>query len=420
VPAERLLALPGYGDQQLWAPSSEDERSGVGAARVLVGSGSGRFAQIRDAAAALYESLVRLDPESVGAPNLRLLGGFAFQAARSDSPLWQSFGDARFVLPRIAYTRRSRRAWLTLSAGIHELASPAGRARLIQDGRIALQLLHAKPRKSAPRLTEFRLIESPESEWGALVDRIHREITAGRLEKAVLARRTTVRGAGLPTAARILERLRSEAPRCTRFALTVKGRTFLGASPERLIRKEGLQVWTEAMAGSMPNNDPAYDGVLLGNLKECLEHDIVAQHIQAVLSPLYQSLSADGPDVHHLRHVAHLRTRFKGILKAPMHVLDLVSRLHPTPAVGGSPRGVALAWLDEHENLDRGFYAGPFGVFDGAGNGEFVVAIRSGLMTGSEAHLFAGAGIVEGSQVQSELGETRCKLRSLLAAFGVA
>jgi isochorismate synthase EntC len=124
--------------------------------------------------------------------------------------------------------------------------------------------------------------------------------------------------------------------------------------------------------------------------------------------------------VHRLRHVAHLRTRFRGILKERTHILELVAHLHPTPAVGGSPRAAALAWLEEHEQLDRGFYAGPFGAFDAAGNGEFVVAIRSALLTGAEAHLFAGAGIVEGSEAASELAETRLKLRSLLAAFGVS
>jgi salicylate biosynthesis isochorismate synthase len=250
------------------------------------------------------------------------------------------------------------------------------------------------------------------------VSEIGREIRAGRLEKVVLARQVTLRGAPLPPAARILEQLRIDAPRCTRYALKVNGRTFLGASPERLIKREGLQVWTEAMAGSGESDIPAQYDTLLDSIKEGREHDIVAQQIRAVLTPLNQSLSADGPDVHCLRHVAHLRTRFKGVLKEHMHVLDLVSRLHPTPAVGGSPRGAALAWLDEHEHVDRGFYAGPFGVFDSVGTGDFVVAIRSGLLTGGEAHLFAGAGIVEGSKAASELGETRLKLRSLLAALG--
>jgi isochorismate synthase EntC len=124
--------------------------------------------------------------------------------------------------------------------------------------------------------------------------------------------------------------------------------------------------------------------------------------------------------VHALRHVQHLRTALSGSLKAPLHVLDLVARLHPTAAVGGTPRAAALAWLDAHEAADRGLYAGPFGTFDRTGNGLFVVAIRSALVGTREARLFAGAGIVRGSLAAREWCETRWKLRGLLHAIGVA
>jgi len=403
----------------LWAPSPEDEHSGVGAARVLQGNGEGRFAQIHDAAARLYEDLIRLDPEDVGAPVPRLVGGFAFRATPIRSRLWHDFGDARFLLPRIAYTRRAGRAWLTLSADAQELRGTTGRARLIHEGQVALRLLHSPPVEPLRKSTGLDLSERPEREWAELVSRTRCEITEGRLEKAVLARQVTLRDAGLPAPARVLERLRTEAPQCTRFALKVNGHTFLGASPERLIKCEDLRVWTEAVAGSMRTDLAAQDDVLLGSIKESHEHAIVARQIRATLTPLYQSLRADGPSVHRLRHLAHLRTRFAAVLKLRTHILDLVSQLHPTPAVGGSPRAAALAWINEHEQLERGFYAGPFGAFDAGGNGEFVVAIRSGLLAGAEAHLFAGAGIVEGSAAASELVETRLKLRSLLAAFGV-
>jgi isochorismate synthase EntC len=150
-----------------------------------------------------------------------------------------------------------------------------------------------------------------------------------------------------------------------------------------------------------------------------VEHAIVVREIRALLEPLCATLRADPTQVHLLRHVAHLRTRFEGILAKPHHVLDLVARLHPTPALGGAPRAAALAWLAAHEHIERGLYAGPFGAFDRAGNGEFAVAIRSGLFAAGEAQLFAGAGIIEGSAACSELCETRWKLRSLLSAIGI-
>jgi isochorismate synthase EntC len=158
----------------------------------------------------------------------------------------------------------------------------------------------------------------------------------------------------------------------------------------------------------------------LDNVKERAEHDIVVRGLRAALAPLCDTVCETGPHLHALRHVRHLRTGFSGVLKAPLHVLDLVGRLHPTAAVGGAPRGAALAWLDAHEHMDRGLYAGPFGAFDRAGNGLFVVAIRSGLMDARGARLFAGAGIVAGSLVAREFSETRWKLEGLLHALGVA
>ena len=135
--------------------------------------------------------------------------------------------------------------------------------------------------------TGLDLSERPEREWAELVSRTRCEITEGRLEKAVLARQVTLRDAGLPAPARVLERLRTEAPQCTRFALKVNGHTFLGASPERLIKCEDLRVWTEAVAGSMRTDLAAQDDVLLGSIKESHEHAIVARQIRACL--LYTS-----------------------------------------------------------------------------------------------------------------------------------
>jgi isochorismate synthase EntC len=115
--------------------------------------------------------------------------------------------------------------------------------------------------------------------------------------------------------------------------------------------------------------------------------------------------------------VLHLRTPVLAELREPHHVLELVERLHPTPAVGGVPRTEALAWIAEHERRPRGWYAGPVGWFDAAGDGEFSVALRSGLLLGSTAHLYAGGGIVADSDAAGELAETQLKLAALLDAL---
>ena len=119
-----------------------------------------------------------------------------------------------------------------------------------------------------------------------------------------------------------------------------------------------------------------------------------------------------------LRHVLHLYTPFRATLRAPRHVLELAARLHPTPAVGGTPTGVAVDWITRREPAPRGWYASPVGWFDLDGDGELAVAIRSGVLVGSRAHLWIGAGIVAGSDPDRELAETESKLRAILGALG--
>jgi menaquinone-specific isochorismate synthase len=420
APAERLLLLPGYDHKTFWSPSPDDENAGVGAAYVLTATGENRFTRIRDAAQGAFGALVPVGLDGPPAPELRFFGGFSFQPARFDSSLWRGFGDGHFVLPRLAYTRRAQCAWLTVSASASELSGLEARTRLAREADAALEALRHGGGDTPPEFSDTVATDEPAAVWSALVNGIRGEIAAGRLEKAVAARRVALHGACLPSPARVLERLRGEARDSTRFALSAGDLTFLGASPERIVKCSGLRVWTEALAGSVQGDDPTHAESLILSTKDRAEHAIVAREIQARLAPLYESLTVDGPHLHRMRHVSHLRTRFEGVLKEPANVLDLLARLHPTSAVGGAPRIAALAWLAKHELTERGLYAGPFGAFDRDGNGEFVVAIRSGLLGADEAHLYAGAGIVEGSEAESELRETRWKLRGLMAAMGVA
>jgi isochorismate synthase len=423
--AERLLLLRGFRTGLLWSTSADDEYSGVGAARTLCGSGESRFEAIRAHADRLFRDLEVIALDGAPAPAPRLVGGFAFNAVRPRDTIWQGFGAALFVLPRIAYTRRADRAWLTLTASVTACASATRRRRLALDARRALEVLSAggatatlEPESTSHERGSERIEESAE-DWSALVAGICAEIAAGRLEKAVAARRVAVRVARRPHAALVLERLRKEAPACTRFALRVGARTFLGASPENLVQRSGLRVMTEAVAGSVPRRAPEARKALLHSDKDRAEHAIVVREIRAALAPLCAGLSSDTTAPLRLRHLLHLRTRIVGTLIETRHVIDLVAALHPTPAVGGTPRRAALAWLDAHERADRGYYGGPFGAFDSAGDGHFVVAIRSGLLDADAAHLFAGAGIVAGSKCQAEWTETRWKLCSMMAAVGV-
>jgi isochorismate synthase len=418
APAERLLAQSDAQDAVLWAPEAHDERAGVGAAAVLTAAGSDRFASVQSAASTLLGSVTRLPLGDAPLFAPLLFGGFAFREGSQPHGIWHHFGDARFVLPRIAYARRGDQAALMLTLRAAELALEPERLRLREEALAAYGALLVRPAATRPP-EQLVLCDERESDWTELVRGIRAEIDAGRLEKVVAARRITLKGDALPSSSTVLERLRHEAPESRRFALCTQGGTFLGASPERLVKRSGQRVTTEAVAGSVRAGDDARIEQLLRSAKDGAEQAIVAREIRAALLPLCSSLEETGPLLYRLRHVAHLRTSFAGVLHGAPHVLELVERLHPTPAVGGTPRRAALEWIAEHEPTERGFYAGPFGAFDAHGDGEFVVALRSGLLAAHEAHLFAGAGIVGGSEAESELAETRWKLGALLAAIGV-
>jgi menaquinone-specific isochorismate synthase len=252
-----------------------------------------------------------------------------------------------------------------------------------------------------------------------LVEAIRARIGGGDFEKVVAARQTTLSFESEVDPADVLAELALSQSSCTRFAFRFGGATFVGSSPERLIRRDGLSIDTEALAGSNRTGD-AGRLELLASSKDRAEHEPVLREIVSNLSPLCDGLEyPDVPEVRTLRHLLHLRTPVKGRLKAPLHVLSLVERLHPTPAVGGFPTRDAVRFIVEHEPLARGWYASPVGSFDASGNGEFAVALRSGVITGRDVVLFAGGGIVRDSNPESEFTETRLKLAALQAALRV-
>jgi menaquinone-specific isochorismate synthase len=251
------------------------------------------------------------------------------------------------------------------------------------------------------------------------IDWIHQ----GDLVKVVLARAVEVTCQKPIDVERVLRSLDAGYPACILFAFRSCGGVFLGATPERLVRLEDRRVETMALAGSTrrgatPDEDAALVGALLTSPKEQQEHAVVVGEIRAALAPLCQSLEIPAePSVLSVRNVHHLATPIRGELAGELTVLELVERLHPTPAVGGAPRAAALAFIREHEPLGRGWYAGPVGWVDRFGEGEFAVALRSGLLRGRTAHLYAGCGILADSDPAAEYAESELKLQPLLRAL---
>lgn len=241
------------------------------------------------------------------------------------------------------------------------------------------------------------------------------------LRKVVLAREVLVEANRAIPVADVVGRLRALYPACRVFS--VDG--FVGASPELLVTRQGSSVTTYPMAGTVARSgDPEVDArlarELLASPKEREEHALVVEDVARRLAPFCASLDVpEQPTVSSFRNVSHLGTRIHGRLHerpGPASALALAAALHPTPAVAGTPTDDALAFIAEVEKFDRGRYAGPVGWVDARGDGEWAVGIRAAELDGSRARLFAGVGIVAGSDPQAELVETQLKLQALLSA----
>jgi len=325
-------------------------------------------------------------------PGPWLFGGAAFRPGGADGEAWRGFGDARFVVPRWCYLVRGDTA-VVRTCSTDPPCSPA-----------------ADP--PSPRTSHERPGLDLDG-WRALVDEALAELDAGRLRKVVAARRTVWRGRAPIDPARVLARLGERHTDCTRFAVGCGDAVFLGATPERLVVRRGLSVVADALAGTAPPEGQP-------TVKDHREHAPVIAEIVASLAPFCTAVTPGPTRIRLLRDVQHLWTPIAGALTAPTHVVELAAALHPTPAVCGVPRAAALAFIDAHEPDPRGWYAGPVGWFDAAGEGAFAVAIRSAVVRGTEAWLHAGAGLVPGSDAELEWRETTWKLAAVGGALEAA
>jgi menaquinone-specific isochorismate synthase len=253
------------------------------------------------------------------------------------------------------------------------------------------------------------IAETTREQWRAMVDRALVDIDRGALEKVVLARTVRIE-ADLPFDVRaVLAFLRRSQPGCIVYA----DRGFVGASPELLVRKAGADVTSRPLAGT--GIDTA---ALVRSTKDAHEHQLVIDAVVHSLRRLCSAVHTEGPAPLELADVSHLATTVTAHADAAnTSVTDLVAALHPTPAVAGTPRPVALGAINALETAPRGRYAGPCGWVDRNGDGEFVVALRGGEIAGTHAVIHAGAGIVSGSDPDAEWTETQQKLTPMLQAL---
>ncbi|MCK9496296.1 MAG: isochorismate synthase [Dehalococcoidia bacterium] len=382
---------------------------GVGVARrIEVPAGRGPSA-VREDVRALFETPVEGD-----APGLRprLLGGFRFNPGAEVSEPWSAFGAGWLVLPRVLLVLDGESTGAILAPG----EDPAFAASLVQSALRPVTAPASGPLRVERPMDRALYLKS--------VAAIASEVREGVYEKAVLASTQMLRGDGPVAIGAALERLRQNYPGCHVFTMSSDGYTFLGASPELLVRLSDGEVQALGLAGSLkrgetPEEDERLGEQLLTSAKDRIEHETVVRAIRERLAPATEQLHApNAPRLRKLRNIQHLSTEISGRVRPGVDVLDLVQRVHPTPAVCGWPTAVAREVIAAHEEFDRGWYAGPVGWVDATGDGEFAVSLRSAVVQDDHAWLFAGNGIMGDSEPESELAEVQWKYRPLVEALG--
>jgi isochorismate synthase len=413
-----------------------DERSiaAFGRAGVIEVEGRRRFAEASERTKQLFARLHVAGQAAPATAGPFFVGGFGFAHTAPREPHWRDFPAGRLILPEVAIAVSGGRTWCTLIRTVQsdERLQSGIRAREIADA-LSADFDEVQRSLANRRLVDASSVEAVSPpDYRARADRTHaeyraqveaalNEIAAGRFEKVVLARSICVREAGDYDPCALLDALRRAHPTCAIFAAARPGVVFLGATPECLVRLVDGRVETASVAGSAPRGRSPEEDLELGrqlreSKKEQTEHAFVVRALCDAIAPHCDGLEVrESPRLMRLQDIQHLETPISGRLREPRSILELVGAVHPTPAIAGAPREEAIAWLSANEKLDRGWYSAPIGFVDSDGGGEFYAALRSAILRGSEARLFAGAGVVDGSDPEAELRETRLKLRAMLA-----
>ncbi len=426
----RLLSSPGFETHVFFSePEGNRQILGLGISHLLEGHYSTRFEDIAKGSMIIFADATIEGPGR----GPQLVGGFAFTPDYLSDRVWQSFLPACFILPHFQLEREGNtnilriNVWAEYDEDAHQVQVACGKALdLFAETYLSVQgqepLLRHRPDGECGKYEVTEPVT--ESDWTETVQKALALIELQQVKKIVLSRIRELKcqqGFNIPLA---LQALLCSYADCFTFLFRLgKGTAFLGASPELLCRTEKGSLELAALAGTAPRlekkgQDQQKKLDLLNSTKNQREHQFVVDSIVELVRSQGGTVRVPlGPQVLSLSNVHHLYT--------PLYVTDLpfenalkwASLLHPTPALGGEPRDVALQWIDSLESQPRGWYGAPFGVIDSKFEGTFTVAIRSAVVSDSRAWLFAGAGIVEGSRPCIEWSETAWKFQPMQEAL---
>lgn len=431
-----LAALEILGDSTAFRYYWEhpEQQFAIAAGEALIRIGTQQADRYRAVAAKMDHWRQRTHSHSTIAHSLtgpHFLGGYAFHD-RPQTHHWRSFGNAGFVVPEWLIVRDGQLTLLTL-AGLVQASDSTDALEDAFRTRLAdlLRRLETMPDSELPDDHPTTAYDPDTRDWSHGHDLFRRNVAQatdrirnGQFEKIVLAREVRIHLNRPLRVTHMLNHLRSHYPTCYVFLFQLnRGSAFLGASPERLASFQRSVILTEGLAGTHPRGKTATEDAhleksLLQSEKDILEHRFVVSAIAERLGRYTEAVRfPTQPGIRKYRNVQHLYTPISAELTDETPPMAIVEALHPTPAVGGHPLPEALNHLQVLEHFDRGWFAGPLGWTNLQGRGEFCVAIRSGLIEEGRVRLFAGCGIVAGSDPDAEWAETELKLVPMRTAL---
>ncbi|WP_394218559.1 isochorismate synthase MenF [Halobacillus trueperi] len=408
--------------RSFWQSAENDlTMVGIGKASQLYAKSKHRFREVQSLWKDLQENAMLHDDYNKKGTGMVALGGFSFDPDQEEETPWESFPDSQMTIPAFLLTKVDGETYLTINALIFPEDHHQQIAHQIQDHR---DLLLKEGEMSASLPVIDQTFEVAPEAWKESVKKATEDITAGLMEKVVLARELRVTFKEDVQITAILKALADTQPNSYIFCYESEGDHFIGATPERLAKVEDRELVSTCLAGTVPRGSTEQEDLklgeeLLGDPKNRQEHQFVVEMIKEAVEACSSQVEVpNGPVLYPLRNLQHLYTPVKAVLDQGYTLLDVIEKLHPTPALGGMPQQISVEYIRTHETLNRGWYAGPIGWFDAQDNGEFAVAIRSALIQQKEASLFAGCGVVEDSDPEAEYAETAVKLKPMMNVLG--
>jgi len=391
-PGDLVACLP-HPDVVAWLRGGDGLVGWGEAARLTLPAGADRFAAGQAWLRELFDAAVVTDEVGLPGTGPVAFGSFTFDPACDGSVL---------VVPAAVLGRRDGQAWMTTISG----GAGAGLATASTPVTAPAEVRWSDGSQTAPQ-------------WQNAVAAAVARIRAGELRKVVLARDLHAVASAPLDMRLLLARLTARHPGSYTFACA----GLTGATPELLVRRVGQEVSSLVLAGTAarggtPAEDQALSAALLASAKDAEEHRYAVDSVREALGPLCARLElAAEPELLRLPDVQHLATPVHGTLAGDASALALAAALHPTAAVCGTPTPAALELIRELEGMDRGRYTGPVGWVDSRGSGEWGIALRCGEIAGARARIFAGGGIVAGSDPAAELAEAQAKFRPMRLAL---